>query len=45
MKTRTLGPDGFKVGEIGLGCWQLGGQDFGPMAEETAQAILLSASQ
>lgn len=43
MKTRTLGKDGWEIGEIGLGCWQLGGADFGPLSEETAQAILEGA--
>ncbi len=40
MKTRTLGKGGLKIGEVGLGCWQLGGDDFGPLAEDTAQSIL-----
>lgn len=43
MKTRTLGKDGSEIGEIGLGCWQLGGNDFGPLSEETAQDILEGA--
>jgi aryl-alcohol dehydrogenase-like predicted oxidoreductase len=42
MKTRILGKTGYEVGEIGLGTWQLGG-DFGPVGEETAQAILGTA--
>lgn len=42
MKTRMLGRDGFPVSEIGLGCWQLGG-DFGPLTDETALAILQAA--
>ena len=43
MKTRKLGENGFEVGEIGLGCWQLGGVDFGPLDAEEAHHILLAA--
>ena len=42
MKNRTLGKSGIEVSEIGLGCWQLGG-DFGPVDDERAQAILQAA--
>ncbi len=42
MNTRTLGKTGYVVGEIGLGCWQLGG-DFGPVGDETARDILKTA--
>ncbi len=40
MKNRTLGKNGFEVGEVGLGCWQLGadwGQD---ISHERAFKIL-----
>lgn len=40
--TRTLGKTGYGVSEIGLGCWQLGG-DFGPVGDETARDILKTA--
>ena len=43
MNTRSLGRNGYAVGEIGLGCWQLGGSEFGPLAETTAHEILSSA--
>lgn len=44
MKTRRLGKAGFKVSEIGLGCWQLGG-DFGPLNEQQAEQILNEANE
>ena len=44
MNYRTLGKTGFRVSEIGLGCWQLGG-DFGAIADDQAEAILDEASR
>ena len=42
MNVRTLGKTGYTVSEIGLGCWQLGG-DFGPVSDQTASDILRTA--
>lgn len=44
MKTRILGKTGYAVSEIGLGCWQLGG-DFGPVGDDEARAILEAADR
>jgi aryl-alcohol dehydrogenase-like predicted oxidoreductase len=42
VNIRTLGKTGYQVSEIGLGCWQLGG-DFGPVGDDTATEILKTA--
>ena len=42
MQTRIFGKTGWQVSEIGLGCWQFGG-DFGPVGEDTVRAILSEA--
>jgi aryl-alcohol dehydrogenase-like predicted oxidoreductase len=42
MNNRPFGKTGALVGEVGLGCWQFGG-DFGPMDDETAFRILDTA--
>ena len=39
MNRRRLGKTGYEVSEIGLGCWQLGG-DFGPVGDAESNAIL-----
>lgn len=43
MKTRTLGSTGYRVSEVGIGCWQLGGE-FGPVSEDRGRKILKEAS-
>lgn len=39
---RMLGKSGLEVSEVGLGCWQLGG-DFGEIASERANEVLSAA--
>lgn len=39
---RPLGDSGLEVSEVGLGCWQLGG-DFGPIDEQRVNQILAAA--
>lgn len=43
MKRRSLGRE-FTVSEVGLGCWQFGG-DFGPMSEQSALDILAKSTE
>ena len=45
MKERQFGATDMVVGEIGLGCWQLGGGDWGDVAEEDAFATLDAATE
>ncbi len=42
IATRKLGKSGLQVTEVGLGCWQLGGE-FGPISESDAHSIVESA--
>jgi aryl-alcohol dehydrogenase-like predicted oxidoreductase len=42
MKTRTFGATGRQVGEVGLGCWQIGGA-WGDVAEDVALNTLRAA--
>lgn len=44
MNTRAFGKDRIRISEVGLGCWQFGG-DFGPMNKETAIAIMRTATE
>jgi aryl-alcohol dehydrogenase-like predicted oxidoreductase len=43
MKNRTLHHSDITVSEIGLGCWQLGGADWGIIDDERAFSILRQA--
>ena len=43
MKNRSLGKSGPIISEIGLGCWQLGGDWGDPLSEETGLKILKEA--
>ena len=44
MKNRKFGEGGVSVSEVGLGCWQLGGGDWGDVSEAEALAILHAAA-
>ncbi|MEX1118656.1 MAG: aldo/keto reductase [Terrimicrobiaceae bacterium] len=44
MKNRPFGNSGIEVSEIGLGCWQLGGTDWGAVDESVAVGILHAAA-
>ncbi|HEY5741036.1 MAG TPA: aldo/keto reductase, partial [Terrimicrobiaceae bacterium] len=43
MKKRTFGNTGVEVSEVGLGCWQLGGADWGKISDSDGLAILQAA--
>jgi aryl-alcohol dehydrogenase-like predicted oxidoreductase len=43
MKKRAFNNTGIQVSEIGLGCWQLGGTDWGILDEKVAFEILSAA--
>lgn len=40
MHQRALGATGRAISEVGVGCWQLGGSDWGDVSEQDAMAIL-----
>jgi len=44
MKKRSFGKTGVEISEVGLGCWQLGGADWGEVSEELASEILNAAA-
>ena len=43
MNFRTFSTSDRQVSEIGLGCWQLGGADWGAIDDEKAFEILATA--
>lgn len=43
MKQRSLGRGDVSISEVGLGCWQLGGADWGDVTEADALAVLHAA--
>ncbi len=45
MKKRIFGGTDRKVSEMGLGCWQLGGTDWGDLDDRTAFRILDAAAE
>jgi aryl-alcohol dehydrogenase-like predicted oxidoreductase len=44
MKTRPFGASAREVSEVGLGCWQLGGADWGDLDDQRAFEILHAAA-
>jgi len=45
MKTRLFNDTGRAVSEVGLGCWQLGGTDWGAVSDTDAMKILDAAAE
>jgi len=45
MKTRLFNDTGRAVSEVGLGCWQLGGADWGAVSDADAMEILGAAAE
>ena len=43
MNTRTFGKDPVRVSEVGLGCWQIGGDQWGAVSDSDALATLKAA--
>ena len=43
MRLRTFGGDPVPVSEVGLGCWQIGGDQWGAVSEADALATLRAA--
>ena len=45
MKKRLFNGSGRQVSEVGLGCWQLGGSDWGDLDDRTAFRVLDAAAE
>lgn len=45
VKSRSFGRDAIGVSEVGLGCWQLGGSEWGDVSESDALATLRAAAE
>jgi aryl-alcohol dehydrogenase-like predicted oxidoreductase len=45
MQYRTFGRDPVRVSEVGLGCWQFGGTEWGELSEDAALATLRAAAE
>lgn len=45
MKLRSFGNDAARVSEVGLGCWQLGGADWGDLSETDALDVLNASAE
>ena len=45
MKNRTFNDTGRQISEVGLGCWQLGGTDWGDLDDRAAFGILEAAAE
>jgi aryl-alcohol dehydrogenase-like predicted oxidoreductase len=43
MNTRTFGRDPVRVSEVGLGCWQIGGDQWGKVSDADAMSTLKAA--
>jgi aryl-alcohol dehydrogenase-like predicted oxidoreductase len=43
MKTRAFNKDGPQVSEVGLGCWQIGGDQWGEVSQDDALATIKAA--
>ena len=43
MRLRAFGGDSVRVSEVGLGCWQLGGDQWGDISDDVALSTLRAA--